>query len=171
MIPDTQLDSYDINKIIVKPLYFGLVNNILLPMVFLFICYYLNTKGTVENKVGDSANMLFYIFVALALAETGAALWLRASLFKKPMVKSLETLGDDIGDGLLRALRPVFLIIASISVYGLVYFMLTGRFNEAVMLVVFSFVVFQFVRPRFGMADKLIEQQTALAKSGQFLKG
>ncbi|MFQ5454378.1 MAG: hypothetical protein ACE5D6_09365, partial [Candidatus Zixiibacteriota bacterium] len=56
-----------------------------------------------------------------------------------------------------------------ISLYGFIYFFLTGRFKEAVFFVVFSFLVFQIVRPRYGFIRKLIDSQKKLVERGTFL--
>ena len=86
------------------------------------------------------------------------------------MIRRAETFETDFASGLLRRTRPVFLVIASVCLYGYVYFLVTGRFQEAVFFVVFSFVVFQVVRPRYGWARKLIAYQKGLADSGKFLR-
>jgi hypothetical protein len=162
-------NNSDLTGIIVKPLYFGLFVNILVPMVLLLLCYYLDQRGGVVNRVPGMANTLFYIFGVLSLAEAGFALWWRTKLYAQPMIRRRETFEEDFSKALLERSRPIFLVIASISVYGLIYFLLTARFNEAVFLVVFSFLVFQVVRPRYGMVRKLIAYQQKLAEQGKFL--
>ncbi|MFZ5979948.1 MAG: hypothetical protein ACOYVF_04890 [Candidatus Zixiibacteriota bacterium] len=156
--------------IIVKPLYFGLVSNIVIPMALLLVCYYINNNYPVENKIGDAANIVFYLFAFLALVEAGFALWWRNLIYHKPMIRRAETFEADFVEALLARSKPVFLVIASISVYGYLYFFLTGRFPEAVLFVVFSFLVFQVVRPRYGMVKKLLIHQQSLVDNGMFLK-
>jgi len=162
-------DSYDLGRIIVKPLYFGLSVNIMLPVGVLLVCYYLNNNHYIENRIGNFANTLFYVFGMLALAESGFALWWRYILFRKPMIRRLESFEHDFTEGLLSRSRLVFLIIAFISVYGYLYFFLTGRFQEAVFFVVLSFVVFQVARPRYGYVRKLIKYQKSLVDRGELL--
>lgn len=161
-------NDYDLNQIIVKPLYFGLVSNILIPMALLLVCYYIHNHYGRDNKVGDLANQLFYTFGVLALFQAVFALWWRGQRLRQPMVRRKETFEEDMIGGLLCACRPVFVIIAAISAYGYLYFFLTGRFTETVVFVFFSFVVFQLVRPRHGLARKLITQQRRLVEHGQF---
>jgi len=161
-------NDYDLNQIIVRPLYFGLVSNILIPMALLLVCYYLHVHYGRDNKVGELANQLFFIFAALALFHAVFALWWRSKRLRQPMVRRKETFEQDVTSGLLSACRPVFVIIAAISVYGFLYFFLTGRFTEMVVFVFISFVVFQLVRPRYGFARKMIAQQQKLIKQGQF---
>jgi len=161
-------DDYDLNRIIVRPLYFGLLSNIVLPVAGLFVCYYYNNKGPLWNRLGDSADLVFYLFLAAAVAEVALAIWWRTKLFKTPMIRTRETFEKDFSDEYLRRSRPLFFLIASISIYGYVYFYLTGQFNAAAWFVVGSFLVFQLVRPRHGLVRRLIDHQKELVDKGQF---
>lgn len=168
---DIHDDDYDLSPIIARPLYFALGVNILAPMVLLGICYYIHTNSPLDNRVGESANMLFYVFAFLAATEAAFAYWLRYRTLHAPMIRREESFVEDFSEQLLVRSRPVFLIIAGISVYGYIYFYLTGRFPEAMLFVVTSFVVFQFVRPRFGGVRKILRHQKDLADRGQFFSG
>jgi DMSO reductase anchor subunit len=163
--PDLNLVS-----IMVKPLYFGIVTNILIPGALLLICYYLNNNYTVVNRLGATANSLFYLFVVLAAVQAALALWLQRRKYREPMIRSEVTYHEDLTAGMMAALRPVFVIIASISFYGYAYFLLTGRFTEAVLFVLGSFLVFQFVRPRHGQVKRLVAIQDSLVQQGRFLR-
>ena len=164
-------DKYDLNRIITKPLYFGLVVNVLVPMGLLFICYYFESQQSGYNRIGEIANPLFYIFCALALTQAGLALWWRSRLMKQPMIRKQETFEHDLIVNLTAYSQQIFVIIAAISLWGVLYFYLTARFKETVVLVLFSFIVFQFVRPRFAFIHKLIARQEELVKQGKFLQG
>ncbi|PWB74285.1 hypothetical protein C3F09_04210 [candidate division GN15 bacterium] len=165
-----QDDDYDLNRIIIRPLYFGLLANIVVPVALLFVCYYINNRGPRPNALGDASDMVFYIFLVLAVAECGLAIWWRTKLFKSPMIRTKETFERDFSDEYLRRSRPLFILIASISIYGYIYFYLTGQFNAAAWFVVGSFLVFQLVRPRHGLVRKLIDHQKQLVEKGQFLQ-
>lgn len=164
-------DEHDLTRIIVRPLYFGMLVNIIAPMILLAICYHLSNTQAVNNKVGDMSSTLFYIFAAGALLEAGAALWLRQRMFTIPMIRRMETFEEDFSNELLRRSRIVFVVIASISLWGFLFFFLTGEFLEAVLFVVISFITFQLVRPRYGSTRKLVAAQEKLARSGHFLQG
>jgi len=161
-------EGYDLNKIIVKPLYFGMLVNIVIPMVLLLVCYYLEAKGNWSNSIGEFAGTLFYVLIVLSLAQAGWSLWQRGKLFNQPLIKRKETFEEDIIKGLLKRAKPIFVSIALIALYGYVFFFLTGRFKETVFFVVFSFIVFQVVRPRFGFVKKLIKSQKKLIEQGKF---
>ena len=163
-------DDYDLNRIIVRPLYFGMLSNIILPVAGLFVCYYFNNKGPRPNMLGESSDMVFYLFLAMAVGETALAVWWRTKFFKSPMIRTKETFERDFSDEYLKRSRPLFILIASISIYGYIYYYLTGEFNAAAWFVVGSFLVFQLVRPRHGLVRKLIEQQKKLVEQGQFLQ-
>lgn len=163
-------DDYDLNRIIVRPLYFGMLTNIILPVVGLFVCYYFNNKGPRPNMLGGSSDMVFYLFLAMAAMEVAVAFWLRTKFFQSPMIRTKETFEKDFSDEYLKRCRPLFIMISSISIYGFIYYYLTSEFNAAAWFVVGSFLVFQLVRPRHGLVRKLIEKQQKLVEQGQFLR-
>lgn len=167
----TQNHDYDLTSMIIRPLYFGTLVNVVIPAVLLFGCYYISNRLYTENHIPGFANTLFYVFSFLALAQAALALWLRNRRLEAPMVRSEQSFEHDIAAELLRRLKPVFFLIAGISIWGYIYFFLTGRFVETAMFVVFSFIVFQFIRPRFGAVRKLIAYQQELVKRGEFMGG
>ena len=162
--------KYNLASIIVRPLYFGLGVNIVIPGVLLFVCYYLNNNYSFYNRLGELGNVLFYVFGALTVAQAGLSLWWRNKLYNRPMIRRKETFEEDLKDQILKRSKPVFILIATICIYGYLYFLLTGRFTESVFFVIFSFLVFQVVRPRYGMIRRLIAFQEKLVEQGQFLK-
>ena len=161
-------DQYDLAKIIAAALYLGMFINILIPAGLLLICYYLNTEGSIDNSVGDLANGLFYVLGGLSVIQAVGAMYWRNRALAQPMIRRRETFEQDLRESMLARLKPVFLLIMSIAVYGVAYFLLTGRFNEGLFLAVLSFLVFQVVRPRYGSLRKLIAQQEKLVEQGQF---
>jgi len=162
-------DDLDLNQIIVKPLYFGLLTNIIIPMALLLVCYYINNNNGLENQAGDFANPLFYIIVALSVATALYAFWWRNRQLSQPIIRRKETFETDLTTGLLNVSRPVFIIIAVIALYGIIYFFWTGRFRETAFIVFFSFIVFQVVRPRHGQLKRLVEKQKKMVEQGRFL--
>lgn len=162
-------DKYDLNRIIMGPLYFGLVANVLIPMGLLLVCFYFESNASWYNRIGGSANTLFYAIGVLSVGQAGLALWWRGKLMNQPMIRRKENFEEDFRHSLMNRSKHVSLIIALIALYGFVYFMLTARFKETVFLVFFSFLIFQVVRPRFGFIRKLIARQEELVDKGQFL--
>ncbi len=162
-------DEYDLHHILAKSLYFALLVNVLLPAALLYMCHYAANNYFPENRIGELANSLFYLFAVVAVAQGALAWWWRSKLFAQPMILSMESFEKDMTVGLLRASRPVSLLVASISGWGYVYFLLTGRFRETAVLVLFSFVMYQVVRPRLGSLQKLVTRQKQMAEKGQLL--
>ncbi len=172
MITDNDIDDrYDLTGMIVRPLYFGMMVNIVLPAALLFVCYYVGNKYSPENRIPELSNGLFYVLCALALAQAGLALWWRHKKFEEPLVKRAESIEFDISAAVYDRSRPIFVLIAAITLWGFVYFALTGRFQESVVFIIFSFVVFQVVRPRFRWARSVIAHQEQLVKEGRFAGG
>jgi small-conductance mechanosensitive channel len=128
-------------------------------MILLFVCFYVNEHAPFDNRVGAFANTIFYLLCGLSLADAGVALWWRSRLFSERLVSRRETFEEDLLAALVRRMRPIFLIVAAISLYGVLYFFLTARFVEALFFVIFSFLVFQVIRPREGMMRKVIAAQ------------
>ena len=84
-------DKYDLNHIIIKPLYTGLVINILIPMAFILICYYLDNNQSLYNRIGDSAYGLFIVLAVLSAAQTVYALLMRNKMMSTPMALNRMT--------------------------------------------------------------------------------
>jgi hypothetical protein len=170
MNTDTNDRDFDLPAIIIKSLYYGLFINILIPMAILLICYYFETHGQLDNRLGLAAATWFYVFAVAALIQAAVALWYRTKLLSRPMITNLVRVEQDIKEQLLKRSRPVFVMVAAICLWGVAYYLLTGRFNEGLAFIVFSFVVFQFIRPRYGSVQKLIEKQIAMAERGELLR-
>lgn len=165
---DTE-EKYDLTKMIAGVLYQGIFINIIIPAGLLMAVYYLDKRGGVSNSVGDFSNILFFLLGAVSLVEgAGAVLW-RTKALNRPMVRRKETIETDIREELKVRLKPIFLLIAAIALNGIIYFLLTGRFDEGLAFVILSFIAFQIVRPRFGMLRKVIETQERLVEQGQFM--
>lgn len=162
-------EDIDLARIIAPSLYFGLLVNVVGPVVILMICYYINNENYLTNSLGTTAPIVLYVFGAMTLAEAGLALWWRGKLLNRPMVRKEATFEADLASGIARLSRPVFMLISSISLYGYVFFFLTGYFEEAVFFVVFQFLVFQIIRPRYGLAKKVVERQKELVSQGQWV--
>lgn len=156
----------DLHRILAKSLYFALAVNVLLPAVGLYLCHYLAKNYYPPNRIGDLANPLFYVLATVTVAQGALAWWWGRQLQSRPMIVSMETIQEDLRSGLLRASRPVSLLVAAMALYGYIYFALTGRFYETLIIVVFSFVAYQVVRPRLGSLEKLVKLQKQMAEQG-----
>ncbi len=170
MLVDKYEGDFDLSRVIAKTLYFGFAVNIVVPMVGLFACYYYYNNHFIDNQVGDLANTLFYVFGFLSLSKAGLALWWFQNRMHAPMVRSAGTFEQDLTTAIVARSKPIFILISTINMYGFLYFILTGRFQETVFFVVFSFLVFQIVRPRYGSVRKIVQRQRNLIEDGTFIK-
>ncbi len=171
MKKDFNGDTIELYRIMNKSLYFGMMSNIIIPMGLLLACYFFDQRYHPAINLGDFANTLFYIFLILGATQGAFAFWWRQQLMLKPMIRRRDTFQSDLALGLTRISRPVFMLVGAISLYGVLYFVLTGRFEETMFMVILSFVVFQVVRPRYGLVSKLIDNQYAMAEKGEFYTG
>jgi small-conductance mechanosensitive channel len=167
---DLNDDKYDITTMVAKPLYFGMVTNVMLPAGLLFVCYYISNTYVLPNRLPELANPLFYALIGVSVLQAAFALWWRNRRFNEPMIHRKESFEQDMTHAIIARSRPVFLLIASISVWGYLYFFLTGRFRETAIFVLIAFVVFQVVRPRYGSVQKLIAHQEKLVEEGKLVK-
>lgn len=154
--------GYDLNRIIVRSLYFGLLTNIIVPAVLLYGCFYLSGHRYMPNRLGEAGNWLYYVLVVISLLQGGLAVWWRQKRYARPMIRTQESMEQDLAQGLLVASRPVFVLIAAVSLWGCLYFLLTGRFNESVFLVLLSYLIFLVVRPRYGSLKRFVDRQQEL---------
>jgi len=167
MIGPRQNDEYDLTGMVAKPLHFGMFINVIIPAGLLFICYYIHNTYYPSNSIPELANPLFYVFLVLSLFQAGLALWWRNRKFQEPMIRREESFEQDMIREIAARSRPVFILIASISIWGYIYFALTGRFQETSGFVLISFIVFQVVRPRYGSVRKLVRYQQELVEQGK----
>ena len=159
----------DINAVLVKPLYMGLLINIFVPGILLLIAY-LKSKplDSQAGMVMSDMDTLFWVFLAVAVIDGGMAIFLKQRLFMSPMIRTRETFADDLTAGVLRASIICYSLTTSIAIYGFVYFVLGGQFDTFFVFVFLSFIAFQLIRPRHGFMKKVIEAQERYIDENQF---
>ncbi len=162
--------DYNLTGIIAKPLYFGTFVNVIVPGLLLLGCYYIEKNSGWAPLIDLSAlNTIRTVIAIAALVHLGLVVFWRTRIYQSPMIKKKETFELDFAAEYFRRTKPLFLAIASISLWAVLYFVLTGEFdNFFLAMYVFCFLVFQFVRPRYGLVQKLIERQEKLVSQGQF---
>jgi len=162
----------DLNAIIAKPLYLGLLINIFIPAIMIAIAYYLDhSKERTGMVPSDTLNILFWALIILSVADGTVAVFLRKRLSSMPMIRSNETFAGDLADRVLTMSLVCFAITAAISLYGLAFYILGGTFDHFLLFVVISFIAFQFVRPRLSFVEKVVVAQEKLIAEGRFLQG
>lgn len=161
--------KFDINRLLIKPVYIGLFMNILMPIILLAIVYYVEKNGG-RNVTYDTAtyNMFFWIFCVVAIGEGVVAFILKQKLFFSPMIKSKETFEDDLLRGFMTSSIICYSCTTAIAIYGLVLFLLGGTFETMVLFVLISMIAYQFIRPRYAFAEKVAEAQDRFVEEGRF---
>lgn len=165
------MNRYDVdfNKVLVKPLYIGLLMNIFIPVVILAFAYYFDQSGgTLKSLPNQTLTTLFWIFVVVSIAEGGAAILLKQRLFFSPMISSRDSFEEDLTNRFFTASIVCFAVTTAITIYGLVFYILGGTFQHLLLFVFISFIAFQFVRPRFRFAEKVVAAQEKLVDEGRF---
>ncbi|SYZ74329.1 membrane hypothetical protein [Candidatus Zixiibacteriota bacterium] len=162
--------NVDINHVLVKPIYMGLLMNIFVPVSLLAAAYFLDrSRATEPLNPAQDLNIFFWVLAVISILDGAAAIYFRQKRFFSPMIRSRETFEDDLVRGTFAASIICFAFTSAISVYGLVMYLLGGTFANFLFFVFLSFVAFQLVRPRHGFMEKVIAAQENLVERGQFL--
>lgn len=149
-------------------LYMGMLLNVLLPAVYFFVIYFLNSNQTITPALsGETANLLFYAFIGIGLTIAAVGYIVRERMFKQASISRVE--GAELQ--LQTRFRVICIIVGTmyegIAVLGLVYFLTTGRFQESAILILIAAGAYQLVRPRIGIVECFIETQVELFNKGE----
>ncbi len=162
--------NIDINAVLLKPLYLGLLINIFIPVVIIGVAYYIEEGGGLTSTMApENIELIFWILIAVAVIDGAVAIFLKQKLFFAPMIKSKESFAGDLKQGFFSKSIVCYGLIAAIAVYGLVLYFLGGTFNQLLFLVFISFIAFQLIRPRIKFAEKVLAAQERFVEEGQFL--
>jgi len=160
----------DINAVLVKPLYMGLLINIFVPGILVLIAYLKSESIGLSTGISlSNMDTLFWVFLIVAVADGGIAIFLRQRFFMTPMIRTRETFAEDITAGAFKASIVCYALTTSIAIYGFVYFLISQRFNAFFIFVFISFIGFQIIRPRHGFLKKVIEAQKRYVDENRFL--
>ena len=160
-----QFDEYQIMK---PGLYLGMLLNVVAPAGYFFLIYYLNNQGGMTASIsGDTANILFYAFIAVSLGLIAASYLVREKLFKQPSLTT-SVGGTEVLTNRFKVICIISgAIIEAIAVLGVVYFFMTARFQEGAILILIAAGAYQLIRPRPGAVVRFIELQVEMFNKGQ----
>jgi len=163
-------NNIDLNAVLLKPLYLGLLINIFIPVVIIGIAYYIEEGGGLKSTMApEKLEIIFWALTAVAIVDGALAIFLKQKLFFAPLIKSKESFIEDFRQGFFTKSIICYSLTAAIAVYGLVLYMLGGTFNQLLFLVFISFIAFQLIRPRIKFAEKVLTAQERFVEEGQFL--
>lgn len=162
--PEKDYEQYNLSGVVSKSLYLGFMINFLLPGIFLFVCYYLdvNYKYTNPPFTGEMVDTIFIATAVVTLILAAIALFLKQKLYTTRLVENAGVMGTELAENLAVKMRPIFILIMLISLLGVFHYYLTAQFKQTFFFILISFVIFQFVRPRYGFVKKLIDSQLKL---------
>jgi hypothetical protein len=159
----------DLHKLLVRPLYLGLLMNIFVPVLILAIAYYIDVSGGRSSTVPDETlNILFWALAIVSVIDGIAALFIKQKLFFLPMIQSKETFEDDLTTRVTTVSIICYSMTTAIAVYGFVLYLFSGKFDHLLLFVFISFIAFQLIRPRFKFMQKVVEAQEKYVAEGRF---
>jgi hypothetical protein len=161
--------NIDFNRLLIKPLYLGLVMNIFIPAVILLAAYYIDNSGGFAPML--DAGMLkiaFWVLIVIAIADGGIAIMLKQKLFMAPMIKSKDSFESDLAAKIFRASLICYVITTVIAFYGIICYILGSDFNHLLLFVFISFIAFQLIRPRIKFIEKVVATQKKYVEQGIF---
>ncbi len=160
----------DVNDILVKPVYIGLLMNIFIPVAMLGLAYFLDKSRAMEPlDSGKNLNFFFWALAVVSVADGVAAIYFRQKRFFSPMIRSKETFKEDLSQGVFSGSIFCYAFTTAISIYGLVMYLMGGTFMNFMFFVFLSFIAFQLIRPRYGFMEKVIAAQEKFVAEGRFL--
>lgn len=165
-------ENIDLNAILVKPLYLGMLMNIFFPMTLLIIAYFMSQS--VGNDIMTATSdwgILTWLLLGLGVIDGIIAIILRQKLFTAPLIKSERTFENDLKAGTFRISIICYAMTTAISIYGFVLYLLYGDFRTLLFFVLMSFIAFQIVKPRHKFLEKVIEAQSRHVSEGRFYTG
>ncbi len=166
-----KLNKYniDLNAVLIKPLYLGLLINIFIPVAIIGVAYSLEESGGFGSiQTMENPELLFWVLTAVAVLDGAVAIFLKQKLFFAPMIKSKETFIEDFKSGFFIKSIVCIGLTASISIYGLIIYLLGGSFNQLLFFAFISFIAFQLIRPRLRFSEKVLEAQEKFVDEGRF---
>jgi len=161
--------NVDLNAVLVRPLYFGLLMNIFVPALLLLIAYFIDQGKIMERSLTfTGGDLLFWVFLVVAIADGAVAIFMRQKLFFAPMILKKETFADDLTARVFKASIVCYAITTAIAIYGFALYMASGGFDRLFLFIFISFIAFQIIRPRHGFIKKVIEAQEKHVDEGRF---
>lgn len=158
----------DLLKLQMKITYLWMIFAILAPGAYVALAYFLNDGQALAEPAANS-QMIFWIFLALSLAEIGLAFLVRSLLMKKPAIVSVETFDQDFSS----IIRVNFIIVASllgsVALNGLLQFFVFGAEVKVVALFcILSVIGLQLIRPREKFLQDALCRQEKHVAAGRF---
>jgi hypothetical protein len=159
----------DLHKLLIRPLYLGLLMNIFVPVLILGIAYYIDVSGGRSSTVPDETlNIIFWALAIVSVLDGIAAVLIKQKLFFQPMIRSKETFEEDLTTRVTTASIICYSMTTSITLYGFVLYLFSGKFDHFLLFVFISFIAFQLIRPRYKFMERVVQAQEKHVTEGRF---
>ncbi|MCI0532072.1 MAG: hypothetical protein L0Y74_09020 [candidate division Zixibacteria bacterium] len=148
-------------------MYLGLGLNVLLPMGVIVIGYFLK-QSSFSGGSELNPDMLFTILVFVSMTDLGMVYYLKKRLLANTsMIQASELQGsthispeEKSRRAGLRLAIMIYALNLAPSIYGLVYFLITGNLNSFLLLLAFTPLGYLLLKPREEELKKLFPSNT-----------
>ena len=148
--------NIDADLLHTKLLYLGLVMNVFIPVLFLFLGIFLRSQG-LNGHLQNGLNMLFGVLMALSLCEIPILYLVRKKTLSARTAYRQSHPQADADQLLFQWAAVIFCLAFSPTVYGLVYFFLGGMPERFVLLVAVTLVCFMLFKPKSDEIRTFVE--------------
>jgi hypothetical protein len=151
----------DIDQLHSRLLYLGLVMDVLIPMILLFIGAFLKSRGVGAN-VGDSLKILFFALIIAGASDIPVVYIIKKSFLSARTQKTYqkEKYGEmEVESVLFRWGILIFSLSLSPTIYGLVYYFLGGTFERFVLFVAITMFCFLIFKPKLDEIRSFVENR------------
>ena len=144
---ETLSSPVDIEKMHSRLLNLGLVMNVFVPVVLIFIGVFVRTRGIDVDAVRDLGTF-FWVLLAVAISEIPAIYIVKRTLLSRG--KSFAGGGEDstVAQRLLQVGIIIFSLSLAPTIYGLVYYLLGGSLERFVLFAAFTLFCFMVFKPK-----------------------
>jgi len=160
MIPDAPPVVHDCERLAERAAQRGVIINLLLPGVLVLLAFVVrrNGIGTDESAAPEWQPLLFYVFLALGVADLFAAFALRRTLLAPMRLRAVLADAPAAERLIMNAATVAFALGASPMVYGIVLYLLGGDMQQVAVFAIVSLLAFRLLRPSAGFLEKALER-------------
>lgn len=139
--------NVDVDLLHTRLLYLGLVMNVFIPVILLFLGIFLRSEG-LSGHLPGGLNMLFWILMALSLGGIPILYLVRKKTLSARTVYHQSHPQADAQQLLFRWATVIFCLAFSPTIYGLVYFIMGGAVERFVLLAAITLFCFILFKPK-----------------------
>ena len=139
-------------------LYLGLVMNVFVPVILVFLGIFARSKG-LNGHLSGGLNMLFWILMALSLCEIPILYLVRKKTLSARTAYLQNYPQADANQLLFQWATVIFCLAFSPTVYGLVYFLLGGIPERFVLLTAVTLLCFMLFKPKTDEIHAFVENK------------